>query len=88
MEESLDLKEHLRKKQLEKDLAAVERIGDMLDGTPVNSVLNILSTLARAAVERMNEADREHSAIIFYNVMLMSDGDIEKRTPKVVKLDA
>ena len=66
---TIDLKEHLVKKQQEADKKAYEAIGTILNGIPLGSALNILSGLVYGATERLPEADKMRVAAMFNQVI-------------------
>jgi len=73
MEETIDLKHYVKKKQAEKDLKAFEQIGAIFDGMPSGSVLNILTALMRSVLETYPPNERFEAATIAFNIMIAND---------------
>jgi hypothetical protein len=77
MEETIDFKQHIKKKQAEKDLKIYEDIGNMLNGLPVASVMNILTTLMRGTLEIYPPKERFETATIAFNIMIANDESLK-----------
>jgi len=73
MEETIDLRQHIKKKQAEKDLKAFEQIATIFDGMPSPSVLNILTALMRGALQSYPPKERFEAATIAFNILIAND---------------
>jgi len=66
---TIDLKEHIAKKQMEADKKAYDAIGGILNGLPMGSALNILAGLVYGATEKLPDADRQRVAGMFHQIL-------------------
>jgi hypothetical protein len=67
---TIDLKEHIAKKQQEADKKAYDAIGDILMGIPLGSALNILAGLVFSATVNMEDDHRARVAGVFHQILM------------------
>jgi len=66
---TLDLKEHMAKKDEEARIKAFNDVGAALNGLPIGTALQILGAVSASAVRNMPPAERIKIASMFYGVL-------------------
>jgi len=66
---TLDLKEHMAKKNEEARIRAFNDVGAALNGLPIGTVLQILGAVSAAAIRNMPPAERLKVASMFYSAL-------------------
>lgn len=69
---TIDLNEHMKKKQQEKHIKAYDTIGKAVDGMTIGTILHILASFTSSVLSNMDPAQRMQAAMTFYG-MIASD---------------
>jgi hypothetical protein len=69
---TINLNEHMQKKQQEKHIKAYDTIGKAVDGMTIGTILHILASFTAAVLSNMDPVQRMQAAKTFY-VMISTE---------------